>query len=147
MKQLEAIRECNAKHPIDLVPTFLGAHEIPDEYRQDREKYIDIVINEMIPKVADENLAEFCDVFCEEHVFNIEESKRILLAAKSAGLIPKLHADELTAFGGAELAAEVGAISADHLGAISDKGIKMMKEAGVIAILLPGTIFSLGLNN
>lgn len=145
IKQLEAIKECDKLHPIDLIPTFLGAHEIPDEYRENREEYIRLVIEEMIPLVARKKLAVFCDVFCEEHVFNIDESRKILQAAQNAGLKLKLHADELSPFGGAELAAELNAISADHLVAVSDEGIKKMKESDVIPVLLPGTTFSLGL--
>jgi imidazolonepropionase len=144
IRTLVIIKQLNENHPIDLVPTFLGAHEVPDEYRDNREEYIRILTEEMIPRVAEGNLAEFCDVFCEEEVFNIEESRRILSTARAYGLKLKLHADELSSFGGAELAAELGATSADHLVAISDAGIESMKEAGVIPVLLPGTTFSLG---
>lgn len=131
----------------DVVRTFLGAHEVPDEYRHDREEYIRIVIEEMIPLVAERGLAEFCDVFCEESVFTVEESRRILLAAQTAGLRLKLHADELHPTGGAELAAELGAISADHLIQVSDAGIAAMAEAGVVAVLLPGTSYFLGMKH
>jgi len=144
VRSLQIIKDLNENHPIDLVPTFLGAHEVPDEYRDNREEYIRILTEEMIPRVAEGNLAEFCDVFCEEGVFDIEESRRILSTAKAYGLRLKLHADELSPFGGAELAAELGATSADHLVAISQVGIDRMKEAGVVAVLLPGTTFSLG---
>lgn len=143
VKSLEIIRNLSETHPIDLIPTFLGAHEVPDEYRNKREKYIDLLIGDMIPKVAAENLAEFCDIFCEEGVFNIEESRRILEAAKKKGMKLKLHADELTSSGGAELAAELGAVSADHLVYISDAGIKALAQSGTVAVLLPGTSFSL----
>ncbi len=129
----------------DVVRTFLGAHEVPDEYRDRREDYIRLVIEEMIPLVAERGLAEFCDVFCEEAVFNVEESRRILLAGLAAGLRPKLHADELHPTGGAELAAEIGAISADHLIRVSDGGIAAMAAAGVVAVLLPGTSYFLGM--
>jgi imidazolonepropionase len=145
IKMLEVIRELNERHPIDLVPTFLGAHEIPDEYRDRKEDYVDLVIEEMIPVVSKRGLAEFCDIFCEEGVFDIAESRRILRAAGEAGLKVKLHADELSPCGGAELAAEMKAVSADHLVAVSDKGIEALHEKGVIAVLLPGTTFSLGL--
>ncbi len=144
LKALRILRKLSQLIPISIVPTFLGAHEIPDEYRNHRKKYIDILIKEMIPAVAEEKLAVFCDVFCEKDVFTVEESERILLTAKAHGLIPKLHADELHYTGGAELAAKVKAISADHLLMISDKGIAKMKEAGVIPVLLPGTAFFLG---
>lgn len=143
LKQLEVIKELNQTHPVDLIPTFLGAHEFPDEYRDDREAYIDLLINEMIPAVTKDNLAEFCDIFTEEGVYTIEQSRRIMTAAKSAGLKLKFHADELESTGGGELAAELGAISADHLVYISDAGIKAMAKSGTVATLLPGTTFSL----
>ena len=144
IKSLQIIKNLDESLPLTLVPTFLGAHEVPDEYRNQKEKYIDIVCNEMIPRVAQDKLAVFCDVFCEKNVFEIEESRRILLAAKKHGLIPKLHADELNPMGGAELSAEVGAVSADHLLKVSEQGINAMKEAGVIPVILPGTAFFLG---
>ncbi|MBD3257242.1 imidazolonepropionase [candidate division GN15 bacterium] len=143
IKSLEVIRDVADVHPMDVVATFLGAHEVPDEYREDREGYVRLVIEEMIPAVTRDNLAEFCDIFCEEGVFEIEDSRRIMTAAKDAGLKLKFHADELVSLGGAELAAELGAVSADHLGFISDEGIKRMAEAGTVAVLLPGTLFSL----
>ena len=144
IKSLEIINNLNENHPIDLIPTFLGAHEVPDEYRSNREEYIRLLIEEMIPKVADEKLAEFCDIFCEEGVYNVEESRRIMQAAKNHGLKLKFHADELAASGGSELAAELGAVSADHLVHISDSGINAMAASGTVAVLLPGTCFSLG---
>ncbi len=144
IKQLEVIRELNETHPIDLVPTFLGAHEFPDEYRDRREQYVELVINEMIPAVVKESLAEFSDIFTEDEVFDVEQSRRIQSAAAKAGLKLKFHADELAAsIGGAELAAEMGAISADHLVYISDQGIKALAKSGTVAVLLPGTTFSL----
>ncbi|HHM02545.1 MAG TPA: imidazolonepropionase [Caldithrix abyssi] len=144
LKSLEIIRELNEEQYLEMVPTFLGAHEIPDAYQSRRAEYIDLLCNEMIPKVAEESLARFCDVFCEKGVFTVEESRRILECGKRYGLKPKLHADELYPFGGAELSAEVGAISADHLLEISDEGIARMKEKNVLAVLLPGTTFFLG---
>ncbi len=147
IKSLEIINNLNETHPIDLIPTFLGAHEVPDEFRNNRTGYIDLLINEMIPKVAENKLAEFCDIFCEEGVFNIDESRKIMTAAKKRGLKLKFHADELGASGGSELAAELGAISADHLVYISDKGISAMANSGTAAVLLPGTCFSLGLKH
>ena len=144
IKQLEVIRELNESHAIDLVPTFLGAHEFPDEYRDNREGYVEIIINEMIPLVTEKKLAVFCDIFCEEEVFDIEQSRRIQLAAKSHGLRLKFHADELAATGGSELAASLGAISADHLVFISDTGMAALAQSGTAAVLLPGTSYSLG---
>jgi imidazolonepropionase len=144
IKSLEIINNLNDTQPLDLVPTFLGAHEVPDEYRENREKYINILIKEMIPRVVEENLAEFCDIFTEEEVFNIEESRKIMTVAKEAGLKLKFHADELGGSGGAELAAELGAVSADHLVHISNNGIKALAKSETVAVLLPGTCFSLG---
>ncbi len=143
IKSLEIIRDLNETQPLNMIPTFLGAHEVPDEYRDNREAYIDLLINEMMPKVKEQNLAEFCDIFTEEEVFNIEESRRIMTAAKNLGFKLKFHADELGPSGGAELAAELGAISADHLVHITDNGIRAMAESATAAVLLPGTCFSL----
>jgi imidazolonepropionase len=143
VKCLEVMKVLNEKHPIDIVPTFLGAHAIPLEYKNNPEEYVDLVINEMIPEVASRKLAEFCDVFCEKGVFDTSRSRKILLKGKEQGLTPKLHADEMTRLGGAELAAEVGAISASHLLFSSDNGLKAMAKQGVTAILLPGASFSL----
>ncbi len=140
---LRAIERLDATHPITLIPTFLGAHEVPDEFREDREGYIRLLTDEMIPQLAPR--ARFCDVFCEDHVFTVDESRRILLAGQKHGLRAKLHADELAPTGGAELAAEVSAISADHLVAASELGIRRMAEAGVIGVLLPGTAYFLRL--
>jgi imidazolonepropionase len=145
IKMLEVIKELNRIHPIDLIPTFLGAHEIPEEYKNNRKEYIKLITEKMIPEVAKRKLAVFCDIFCEKGVFNIEESREILKAAKDHGFGLKLHADQLSALGGSKLAAELGAISADHLEFIDDDGIEMMKEAGVIGVLLPGACFGLGI--
>lgn len=145
IKMLEVIDELNRLHPMDLIPTFLGAHEIPEEYKSRREEYIQLIVEKMIPEVARRKLAVFCDIFCEKGVFDIEESRKILTAAKDHGFKLKLHADQLTALGGAKLAAELGAVSADHLEFIDDEGIRMMKEAGVIGVLLPGACFGLGM--
>ena len=150
IKMLEVIKELNTRHQIpEMVPTFLGAHEIPDEYKNKKADYVNLVIEEMIPLVAKRKLAEFCDVFCEKNVFEIEDSRRILNAARKHGLGIKLHADEFVPLGGAELAVELGAVSADHLMAISDNAIKMMAAKGkkTMAVLLPGTTFMLGLKN
>lgn len=144
IKSLHVIKELNRIHPLELIPTFLGAHEIPDEFRHRREAYIELIINEMIPQVVEQKLAEFCDIFCEQHVFTIEESEKILTAAIDAGLKIKIHADQLTAGGGAELAAKLNAVSADHLDHISDVAIERLKIAGTIPVLLPGAVFFLG---
>jgi len=143
VKGLEVIKVLNEKHPIDIVPTFLGAHAIPLEYKNNPDGYVDLMINEMIPEVASRRLAEFCDVFCEKGVFDIRQSRKILLKGKEQGLTPKLHSDEMTRLGGAELAAEVEAISASHLLFASVDGLKAMAKQGVAAILLPGASFSL----
>jgi imidazolonepropionase len=144
MKTLRVVRRLSEDHPVEVVPTFLGAHEFPDEWRDDRDGYVEHVAREMIPAVADAGLARFCDVFCEEGVFTVEQSRRVLEAGRAHGLEPKLHADELHPSGGAELAAELKARSADHLVRASERGIRALAEAGVIAVLLPGTTLSLG---
>jgi imidazolonepropionase len=143
IKMLETLRVLGQEHPVEIVPTFLGAHEIPPEYAGRTEDYVQQIIEEMIPAVAARKLAVFCDVFCEKGVFSLEQSRRILEAGKRYGLIPKVHADELTPLGGAEMAAEIGAVSADHLLFISEKGMEAMAEKGVVATLLPGTAFFL----
>jgi len=143
LKQLRVAKELNERHPVDIVSTFMGAHAVPIEYKDDPEKFVQIIIDEMIPRVAEEKLADFCDVFCEEGVFSVDQTKRILNAAKKYGMLPKVHADEIEPLGGAELAAEIEAVSADHLVAASEKGMKMMAEKGVIADLLPATSFNL----
>ena len=143
IKMLEALGELGREHPVDVVPTFLGAHEIPPEYAGKAEDYVRLVVEEMIPAVAEKKLARFCDVFCEKGVFSLDQSRRILEAGKRHGMLPKLHADELTPLGGAELAAEIGAVSADHLLFVSERGMEAMAEKGVVATLLPGTAFFL----
>ena len=139
IKILKIQKKLNEIHKIEIVSTFLGAHAIPQN--NSAEEYVDIVINEMLPKTK--GLAQFCDVFCEKGVFTVEQSKRILEVGKTHNLIPKIHADEIVNTGGASLAANVGAISADHLLMSSDKGLKEMANKGVIGVLLPGTPFSL----
>ncbi|MCE9635351.1 MAG: imidazolonepropionase [Planctomycetes bacterium] len=129
----------------DVVRTFLGAHEIPDEWRADRRGYVRLVIDQMLPRVAERKLARFCDVFCEAHVFTPDETREICVAAKRLGLGVKLHADELAGTGGAELAVELGATSADHLMAVSDAGIAALAKSETVAVLLPGTSFFLGM--
>lgn len=143
LKQLEVAKKLNEDHALDLVSTFMGAHAVPIAEKDNPEKFVERVINEMIPEVAKRGLAEFNDVFCERGVFTPEQSKRILEAGKEYGLIPKIHADEIEPYGGAETAAEVGAISADHLLKASDEGIHLMAENNVIGVLLPGTAFFL----
>ena len=143
IKQLEVMRELNRMHPVDVVPTFLGAHAVPSEYKGREDDFIDFMIDEVLPAVAADNLAQFCDVFCEQGVFSVEQSRRLLLEAREQGLGLKLHADEIVRLGGAELAAEIGAVSADHLLQASDEGIDRLAAAGVVATLLPGTAFSL----
>ncbi|MFJ8520434.1 imidazolonepropionase [Lysinibacillus xylanilyticus] len=142
-KQLEVAKELQATHDIDVVSTFMGAHAVPRDYKGREDEFVDVVIHDMLPKVAEQNLAEFNDVFCEKGVFTPEQSRRILEAGKALGLTPKIHADEIEPYKGAELAAEVGAISAEHLLVASDEGIQKMAEAGTIAVLLPGTAFFL----
>ncbi|RLI20046.1 imidazolonepropionase [Candidatus Bathyarchaeota archaeon] len=143
IKCLEAIKRLDAEHPVDVVPTFLGAHAIPLEYSGKTDEYVKLIVEEMIPIVAERKLAEFCDVFCEKGVFNVEQSRRILLAAKEYGLKSKIHADEMSWLGGAELAAEVGAVSAEHLLYASDEGIRALAKSNVVAVLLPAASFSL----
>ena len=147
LKALRAIARLSGELPMRLVPTFLGAHEIPLEHRESaarREEYIRLVIEEMIPRVAEAGLARFADVFCEPGVYSVPESRRILEAARAHGLLLKLHADELEGGGGAELAAEIGATSADHLAAISEAGVAALARAGTVATLLPATMTFLG---
>lgn len=143
IKQLEVMDELNRDHPLDIVKTFLGAHAVPKEYSGKTDEFIDFIIDEVMPEVANKNLAEFCDIFCEKNVFSIEQSRKLLSKAKEMGFKLKLHADEIVQLGGAELAAELGATSADHLLQASDEGIKAMAEVGVVATILPCTAFSL----
>ena len=147
LKSLRVVRRLAHALPMRIVPTWLGAHEIPLEYRErtdGRRAYIDLLLHEMLPVVAREGLAQFADVFCEPGVFTIDESREILTAARSAGLGIKLHADELKAGGGAELAGALRATSADHLAAVSDEGIAALAVGGTVATLLPGTMLFLG---
>lgn len=143
LKQLKAIRRAGDEHPVDLVPTLLAAHETPPEFRDARERYLDLICQEIVPRVAEENLARFSDVFCEQGVFTADESRRVLQAGVDHGLAPRLHADEFVDSGGAELGAELGALSADHLIAVSDRGVEALASSGVTAVLLPGTSFFL----
>jgi imidazolonepropionase len=143
IKMLRAIRRLGGSQPLSVVATFLGAHEFPPEYRDRREGYVALVLDEMIPAVAEEGLAEFCDVFCEQGVFAGDEARSILGCAKDHGLMPMIHADEFADSGAAGVAAEMGALGAAHLGFASNEGLLAMKEAGTVAILLPGVGFGL----
>ena len=143
IKQLEVMADLNRLHPLDVVPTFMGAHAVLPEYKGREDDYIDFLLKEVVPEVASRRLAEFCDIFCEKNVFSVEQSRRLLTNAVESGLKSKLHADEIVRLGGAELAAEIGAVSADHLLHASDEGLHAMAEAGVVATLLPATAFSL----
>jgi imidazolonepropionase len=144
LKQLRVIRRIAESDRLQLVPTFLGAHEVPVEYRPRRSAYVRLIIEEMLPVVARERLARCCDVFCEPGVFDLAETRAILMAARVAGLDLKLHADELEGSEGAVLAAELGALSADHLAGISDAGIRALGASETVAVLLPATMSFLG---
>jgi len=141
LRQLQVAAHLAKTHPMDIVPTFMGAHTVPKETT--REEYVNQLIDEIIPAIAKENIAPFCDIFCEDGVFDIETTRRILQAAKSHGFEVKLHGDEVTPMGGAALAAELGCVSAEHLIEASDEGLQAMADAGTIAVLLPGTSFYL----
>ncbi len=143
LKQLRVMKELDQKHPIDVISTFMGAHALSPDFKDKEEAYIKYLAEEVLPVVTQEALAEYCDIFCEEGVFSLEASAKMLLAGKKAGLHPRIHADEIVTFGGAELAVRIGAVSADHLLMISDEGIRQMAESDTVATLLPGTAFSL----
>lgn len=143
LKQLEVMKALNEEHPVDIVSTFMGAHATPKEYKGREDDFLDYLISEVMPEVKNKNLAECCDIFCEKNVFDIEQSRRYLTAAKKLGFKLKIHADEIVTLGGAELAAELGALSADHLLQASDKGIEDLANSNTIATLLPCTAFSL----
>ncbi len=146
IKQLEALQEADRLHPIDIVSTFMGAHEVPQEYKSKKNDYIDFLIDRILPEVKEQNLAEFFDVFCEEGVYSIEETKKLARAAKNAGFKIKIHADEFSPLGGAQLAAEEGALSADHLINITDEGIHKLAQSQTAATLLPAVSFFLMLD-
>jgi imidazolonepropionase len=146
LKILRAIKQLDHETPLNYVPTFLGAHDIPDEYKSRRSTYVSLVINEMLPRVANEKLAEYCDVFCEAGVFTIAESWEILSAARCHGLGLRVHADQLSLSGGAQLAAELNAATADHLEHTDAEGIQALKTAAVQPVLLPGAVYTLGAN-
>lgn len=143
IKQLETLKEADRSHPVDIIPTFMGAHEVPREFKNRKDAYIDLLIKTMIPEIKTAGLAEFFDVFCEKGVYSVEETRRMVRAAKEAGFKIKIHADEFASLGGAQLAAEEGAVSAEHLIAASQDGIKKLAESNTAAILLPGVPFFL----
>ena len=144
LKILRAVRSLDKETPLRFVPTFLGAHDIPPEYRSRRNAYVSLLIDEMLPRVAQEKLAEYCDVFCENNVFTTDEAWKILSAARCQGLRLRIHADQLSLSGGAKLAAELGAVTADHLEHTDTEGIAALKTAGVQPVLLPGSVYALG---
>ncbi len=144
LKALEVIGELNAHHRMDLAATFMGAHLVPAEYKANRAEYIRLVCEEMLPRVKEQGIAQFCDVFCEADTFTVEESRQVLEAGLKYGLRAKIHADEIEAIGGSQLAGEIGAISAEHLIVCPKEGIESMARGGVIACLLPATSFNLG---
>jgi len=144
LMSLKLLKDLADEHPLDIVRTFLGAHEYPDEYRDDHEGYIDLIIQQMLPRVAREKLVDVCDVFCEEGVFSVRETRMVLEAARFLGLGIRLHAEEFKPIGGVQLAAKLGAISADHLTAITEEGIAALIEGNIVPVLLPATTFFLG---
>lgn len=143
IKQLEVNQELDNRHPIDIVSTFMGAHAIPEEHKSNPKEYVNDILK-MLPIIKEKKLAEFCDIFCEDEVFSVEDSRKILTAAKKEGYLLKIPADEIVSLGGAELAGEIGTLSAEHLMAVSDEGIKSLKENNIIANILPATSFNLG---
>ncbi|WP_254536476.1 imidazolonepropionase [Halomarina litorea] len=142
LRMLDVLARANREHPVDVVPTFMGAHAVPEG--RDADEYADEVVDDQLPAVAEQGVAEFCDVFCEEGVFSVEQSRRVLEAGVEYGLTPKVHAEELSRLGGAQLAAEVGAASADHLLHATREDAEALAEAGVTPVFLPGTAFGLG---
>ncbi len=146
LKMLRALAQLKTRSRLEIVPTFLGAHDVPDELRSSRESYLRQIVEEMIPAVAQEGLAQFCDVFCDEGYFSIDEARTILLAARSAGMGLRVHAEQLSRSGAAKLAAELGAVSADHLEQADEEDIAALRASGTIATLLPGSVFNLGLS-
>ncbi|WP_135302024.1 imidazolonepropionase [Haloarcula amylovorans] len=142
LRMLNVIDRADDRHPVDVVPTFMGAHAVPEG--RDADDYADEVVEEQIPAVESQGVAEFCDVFCEEGVFSVSQSRRVLEAGEAAGMTPKVHAEELAHIGGTQLAAELGAASADHLLHATDDDIESLVESGVTPVLLPGTAFGLG---
>ncbi|HEY8187529.1 MAG TPA: imidazolonepropionase [Pyrinomonadaceae bacterium] len=144
LKILRAIKQLNRETQLRYVPTFLGAHDIPPEYKSRREQYVSLIVDEMLPRVSEEKLAEYCDVFCEDKVFTNDESWKILTSARCHGLGLRIHADQLSLSGGAKLASELGTVTADHLEHTDADGIQALKSAGVQPVLLPGSVYALG---
>ena len=146
IKSLEVIKMLNQSSKLDIIPTFMGAHDFPDEFKNAKDKYVDLICDRMIPEIADKKLAVFCDVFCEEGYFTVSQSEKILKTGLDYGLFPRLHADEFIDSGAAQLAADLKVASADHLMCSSNKGLKAMADNNVISVILPGTTFFLGKN-
>ncbi len=146
LKSLEVIHKVDKNHKIDIIPTFMGAHAFPPEYSRNHDGYVDLICDEMIPAVVEQGIAKYCDVFCEEGYFNLEQTSRVLNTGRQYGLIPRIHADEFKDFGAAELAGELECVSADHLMAVSENGIHALYDNNVTGTLLPGTTFFLGSN-
>ena len=144
LKSLEVIHKVDNLHKIDIIPTFMGAHAFPPEYSRNHDAYVDLICDEMIPAVAEQGIAKYCDVFCEEGYFNLEQTSRVLNTGRQNGLIPRMHANEFRDFGAVELAAELGCVSADHLIVVCENGINALSDKNVIGTLLPGTTFFLG---
>ena len=144
LKSLEVIQRVSQNHSIDIIPTFMGAHAFPPEYSGNHDSYVDLICNEMIPAVSKQGIAKYCDVFCEEGYFDLDQTSRILNTGKKYDLIPRIHADEFRDSGAAELAAELECVSADHLMAVNGKGIQVLSDKNVTGTLLPGTTFFLG---
>lgn len=144
LKSLEVIHKVDNLHKIDIIPTFMGAHAFPPVYSRNHDAYVDLICDEMIPAVAEQGIAKYCDVFCEEGYFNLEQTSRVLNTGRQNGLIPRMHANEFRDFGAVELAAELGCVSADHLMAVCENGINALSDKNVIGTLLPGTTFFLG---
>ena len=142
LRMLDVIARADARHPVDVVPTFMGAHAVPED--RDADAYVAEVVDEQLPAVAEQGIAEYCDVFCEEGVFDVAQSRRVLEAGEDHGLTPKVHAEELSHLGGSQLGAEVGATSADHLLYATEEDAEALADAGVVPVFLPGTAFSLG---
>jgi len=143
VKSLEVIKKLNAEHQVDLIPTFMGAHAVPKEYKENRDEFVTLICEKMLPIIAEKQLAGFCDVFCEKGAFSLDESRMILQKAKSLGMDLKIHAEEINNLGGAVLASELSCVSAEHLIKIDEAGINAMSKAGVIAVCLPCTSFYL----
>ena len=144
LKSLEVLYKVSQNHEIDIIPTFMGAHAFPPEYSGNHDAYVDLICEEMIPAVAEQGIAKYCDVFCEKGYFDLDQSSKILSTSKEVGLIPRIHADEFKESGAAELAAELDCVSADHLMAVSENGIQALADKHVTGTLLPGTTFFLG---